>query len=326
MGSLRLHRNALVFDAHCDFLSHTVRDGRRFAERLSLGHVDLPRLVEGGVTAQVFALFPLGTQQRPIADDPTVEVLRQVDAFHHLQDVCGGRFVAAMRATEIFQAEADGRVAGVLGLEGVEALAGELGLLRVFHQLGVRIVGLTWNHRNAAADGVGVVDAGGLTDFGRRVVREACRLGMVLDVSHLAPPGFWEVLELVEGPVISSHANAAALCPHPRNLSDAQLDGLAASGGVACVTYVPGFITVPPEQPSLERLLDHIDYLARRIGTDHIGLGSDFDGYDGVTAGLEDTACLPALTAGLVARAYPESAIRGILGLNQLRVFRQVAG
>jgi membrane dipeptidase len=321
----QIHRDCLIFDAHCDFLSLTVWDGRNFAYRLGQGHVDLPRLLEGGVSAQIFAIFTLA-QRHPTAGHPTVEALRQVEAFHQLPQQSAGRFMIATRAIEIERAKVRGNVAGILSMEGCEPLAGDLALLRVFYRLGVRCIGLTWNWRNAAADGVAQADAGGLTEFGRSVVKTAYQLGMLVDVTHLAAPGITEVLQLAEGPVIASHANAYALCPHPRNLSDEQMEGIARTGGVVCVTFVPAFISISPEQASLEHLLDHVDYIARRIGTEHIGIGSDFDGYDGVTAGLEDVTRLPALTAGLVQRGYTATAIRNILGDNLLRVFRQVAG
>jgi membrane dipeptidase len=318
-----VHRDCLVFDAHCDFLSLSVWDGRRFDRRLDDGHLDLPRLLAGGISAQMFAIFTL-SERHPTAEHPTVEALRQVEAFHQLPQQSVGRFVVAACAAEIERAKVRGAVAGVLSMEGCEPLAGDINLLPVFYRLGVRCIGLTWNRRNAAADGIAQADARGLTEFGRRVVRTAFELGMLVDVSHLAAPGVADVLQLAEGPVIASHANAYTLCPHPRNLSDAQLEGIARCGGVVCVTFVPKFITPAPEQASLERLLDHVDYIAQRIGTEHIGIGSDFDGYDGVTAGLEDVTRLPALTAGLMQRGYTATAVRNILGGNLLRVFRQV--
>jgi membrane dipeptidase len=283
-------------------------------------------LLAGGVTAQVFALFGLSSVRHRAADTPTVEVLRQVDAFYHMVGQTREQFVVATTAGAVEQARAEGKVAGILGMEGTEPLADELGLLRVFHRLGVRVVGLTWNRRNPVGDGVLVADAHGLTDFGRTVVREVFRLGMVLDVAHLAAPGVRDVVKMAEGPVVNSHANAHALCGSPRNLTDAQLDALAATGGVVCATFVPDFIATFPARASLERLLDHIDHIVRRIGVEHVGLGSDFEGYDAVMPGLEDVTCLPTLTAGLAAHGYDEPAIRSILGLNLLRVFRQLAG
>jgi membrane dipeptidase len=223
------------------------------------------------------------------------------------------------------RAKPEGKVAGVLSPEGAELLAGDLGLLRVFYRLGVRSLGLTWDYGNLAGDGVGVADPGGLTDFGRALVGEAERLGMMVDVAHLPPRGVEDVLGTAQGPVIDTHANAHALCGHRRNLTDAQLDALAATGGVVCVAFVPDFIAGDPSQASLDGVLDHIDYIVRRIGVDHVGIGCDFDGYDGVTQGLEDVSRLPVLTAGLAARGYDEASVRKILGLNLLRVFRRVA-
>jgi membrane dipeptidase len=145
-------------------------------------------------------------------------------------------------------------------------------------------------------------------------------------VAHLAPAGVRDVLALSEAPVIASHANAHALCDHPRNLTDAQMEGIATSGGLVAVTYVPSFLTPSAEGASLEQVLNHIDYIVKTIGVDHVGLGSDFDGFGGVLPGLEDVSHLPALTAGLVARGYSDEQVTKILGGNYLRVFRQVAG
>ncbi len=325
MDPVPLHFDSIVFDAHCDFLHQTSRDGRPFNQRLEVGRVDLSRLMEGGVTAQIFAVWD---DWDKLGRDcgPTLASLRQLGAFFRWVDLCPDLFVPATRAADLERAKAQGQVAGVLSLEGSEPLAGDVGLLRVFYELGVRNLGLTWNYRNQAGDGVGVANPGGLTDFGRAVVREANRLGLMVDIAHLPPQGVDDVLRAAQGPVIDSHANAYALCRHRRNLTDLQLDALAANGGVVCVTFVPEFIARSESGSSLEGVLDHIDHIVRRIGVDHVGLGSDFDGYQGVTWGLEDVSHLPALTAGLMARGYDESSVRQILGLNLLRVFRQVVG
>ena len=325
LDPLRLHSDSIVFDAHCDFLHHTVRDERRFDQRLDAGCIDLPRLLEGGVTAQIFALWDYWAEL-PTDRNPTVESLRQVDAFYRMADLSSDRFTPATRAADVERAKVEGKVAGVLSLEGAEPLAGDLGLLRVFYRLGVRSLGLTWDYGNLAGDGVGVAHPGGLTDFGQALVREADQLGIMVDVAHLPPRGVDDVLQVAQGPVIDTHANAHALCGHRRNLTDTQLDVLAATGGVVCVAFVPDFIADDPSQASLDGLLDHIDYVVCRIGVDHVGIGSDFDGYDGVTRDLEDVSRLPSLTAGLAARGYDQSAKRKILGLNLLRVYRQVAG
>jgi membrane dipeptidase len=328
-----LHASSVIFDGHCDTLI-PVRDGdRRLGERvqpqteggvLTSQHIDLPRLLKGGVTAQIFACF---VRQQFLPSDATNEALRLIDAFYGALDENPEALLLATRAADVERAKAEGKVAGVLSLEGAEALEGDLAMLRAFYRLGLRALGLTWNFRNQAADGLGEMrTGGGLTEFGVALVREANRLGVILDVAHLAPPGVRDVLELSEAPVVASHANARALCDHFRNLTDDQLEGIAASGGLAAVTYVPAFLASPPQDASLEQVLDHVDHIVKTIGVDHVGLGSDFDGFGGVLPGLEDVSHLPALTAGLVARGYSDEKVVKILGGNYLRVFRQVAG
>jgi len=150
---------------------------------------------------------------------------------------------------------------------------------------------------------------------------------MLVDIAHLAPAGVRDVFEVCEAPVIASHANAHAVCPVPRNLSDEQLTQLAATGGVVGVTYVPGFITDGDEPATLDMLLDHVDHIVHVAGIDHVGLGSDFDGFGGAPPiGLEDVSCLPNLTAALLERGYAADDVNKILGDNWLRVLRQVIG
>lgn len=328
-----LHAGSVIFDGHCDTLL-AIRDGDRLlgergqppadSDVATRQHIDLPRLLEGGVTAQVFACY---VRQQSLPSNATNEALCLIDAFYQALDQNPDTLLLATMAADVERAKAEGKVAGILSLEGAEALEGDLTMLRIFYRLGLRALGITWNFRNQAADGLGETrTGGGLSEFGVALVQEANRLGVILDVAHLAPPGVCDVLELSEAPVIASHANARAMCDHPRNLTDEQLEGIAASGGLVAVTYVPSFLASPPQEASLERVLDHVDYIVKRIGVDHVGLGSDFDGFKGVLPGLEDVSHLPALTAGLVARGYSDEEVAKILGGNYLRVFRQVAG
>lgn len=329
----KLHAESIIFDGHCDTLI-TIRDGERKLGRrcqpqpegdvLSSQHLDLPRLLEGGVTAQTFACF---IRPQFLPSDATNEALRLIDAFYRAVDDDPDKLRLATRASDVEQAKAEGQVAGVLSLEGAEALEGDLAVLRSFYRLGLRAVGLTWNFRNRAADGLDEArTGGGLTEFGVKLLREANRLGILLDVAHLAPAGVRDVLKLSEAPVVASHANARALCEHRRNLSDEQLEGIASTGGLVAVTYVPNFVAQDGQKASLERVLDHIDYIVKTIGLDHVGLGSDFDGFGGTLPGLEDVSRLPALTAGLVERGYSDEAVSKILGGNYLRVFREAVG
>lgn len=325
MPSESLHRSSLVVELHCDSLLDA-RDGKRpLSVRSDQGHIDVPRLREGGVTAQVFALWAEPDQRT----SATLQVLRSLDAFYTTLDESKGALRLAVTAADVERAKADGVVAGLLSIEGADALEGELATLRLFYRLGVRAVGLTWNHRNQAADGVAeACTGGGLTEFGVALVREMTRLGMLVDIAHLAPRGVENVLAVAGAPIIDSHANAQSLCHHRRNLTDAQLEAVARTGGVVGAVYYRSFIDDDPQKADLDRLIDHIDHMVSVMGVEHVGLGSDFDGFMGDPApvGLEDVTRLPALTQKLLERGYAPDDVRRILGENWLRVLRQVAG
>lgn len=330
MDPLELHRETLVFDGHCDTLLAVVgrgeEPGRLLGERSGRGHLDLPRMREGGVGAQVFACYVRREYRHAGA---AAEVLRLLDAFYREWEANAEHMALCTTAAEVESAHAQGKVAALLAIEGGEALEESLGTLRMFHRLGVRLLTLTWNFRNALADGLWAArSGGGLTEFGVEVVREMNRLGMVVDVAHLAPAGVNDVLEVSEAPVVASHANARALCDHPRNLTDAQLEGIAATGGLVGVSFVPNFIAEEGQGASLERLADHIDHIVQVAGIDHVGLGSDWDGFSAEKAqveGLRDVTDLPALTAELCRRGYTAEEVRKVLGENWLRVWRTVA-
>lgn len=321
-----LHRRSIVIDAHCDTALLAAEGHYNLAERHDDHHLDFPRMREGGVTAQVFAVF---VDARYLPAQATRRALQVIDAMYRQVEAADGNARFVTRAADIEAAKADGTLGVILGLEGAEALEGDLGVLRMFHRLGVRNIGLTWNFRNQAADGVGEErTGGGLTTFGVALVEEMNRLGILVDIAHLSPAGVEDVLKVSQAPVIASHANARAVCDHRRNLTDAQLEKVARNGGVVGVTFVPAFVDGSDGQASVRRVLDHIDHMVRVMGDDHVGLGSDFDGFFGEekTLGLEDVSRMPAITAGLLERGYSEASVQKILGGNFLRVFRQVVG
>jgi membrane dipeptidase len=274
------------------------------------------------VDVQFFACYVPVAQQRHGA---ATHALARLDQLHLLAERLPEQFVIARTAADIEAAKANGRIAGILGLEGAEALDASLGLLRQYYRLGVRNLGLAWNHRNAACDGVGERrTGGGLTEFGVQVVEECNRLGILLDLSHLAPAGVRDVLAVSRHPVIASHSNARALRDHPRNLTDEQLTAIAEQGGVVGVTFVDAFLA-QPGQATLDDVIAHIEYMLQRIGPDHVAIGSDFDGCD-PPAELADVTRYPAVTAALQARGHAEATIRKVLGENYLRIFHTVCG
>ncbi len=316
-----LHRQSILIDAHCDTLLAILDGERSLLTRSEKGHLDLPRLQEVGMTAQVFALF---VPDAYAVHAPTAHALRMVYHLYAAIEQANGPLILARTAADIDAAHANGQVAAILGMEGAEPLDGSLELFHIFHRLGLRVLGLTWNRRNAAADGLNCMrSGGGLTPFGESLVRACNEAGVVLDIAHLAPAGVRDVLEVSVQPIIASHANARALCDHPRNLTDEQISAIAAGGGVIGATFVPDFITRDRGQATLERFLDHVDYLLAVAGPDHVALGSDFDGME-ASPEIASVVDLPKVTTGLLARGHSIEVVQKILGGNWLRVFRQV--
>lgn len=319
-----LHQRAFVVDTHADSIMAAMAGERRLTERSDKGHVDFPRLAEGGVNLQVLACY-IEEEYKPERALP--QALRMIDAIYREVEASQGRVAIAYTAADAERAAAEGRQAVMISLEGGEPIGTDLAIVRMLYRLGVRLVGLTWNQRNAIADGAGEVRTrGGLTNFGVELVREMNRLGMVVDVSHLSEPGFWDVLEVTSQPILATHSNARALRDHPRNLTDEQIRALAKNGGVMGMNFFPGFLDADQGKVTLGRVLDHIDHIVQLVGPAHVGIGADFDGIGSTPAGLEDVTRLPYLTQGLVDRGYSDDDILAILGGNHMRVLRQVIG
>jgi membrane dipeptidase len=327
-----LHQDAIVVDTHCDTLLRVVGRspgyGRKpevyhLGDKHDQGHIDLPRLRAGGVDVQFFAAYiePIYKPDRSLR-----RTLQIFDAFYTELELNADQMMLVQKAEDIKTAQAAGKIAAVLAIEGGEALEGDLGVLRMLHRLGVRSIGLTWNERNNIADGVGDCrSGGGLSEFGAQVIAEMNRLGILVDVSHLSDPGFWDVIEISKFPIIASHSNSRAVCKHRRNLTDDQIKALAKNGGVMGMNFSASFVR-SDGQAKLSDLLDHIDHIVQLVGPWHVGLGSDFDGISASPEELTDASQMPLITAGLVKRGYSNADIRLILGGNYLRVFEQVWG
>jgi membrane dipeptidase len=320
-------------------------------------HTDLPRLAAGGVGAQFWSVYVPSTLA---ADGAVTTVLEQIELARRMIARYPEALELALTADDVERIFASGRVASLLGAEGGHAIAGSLGVLRMLYALGVRYMTLTHNNNVGWADSAtDDPEAGGLTDFGRDVVREMQRLGMLVDLSHVAAGTMLDALDVAAAPVIFSHSSARAICDSPRNVPDDVLARLAANGGVCMVTFVPGFVSqeaadwlaglkaetarrgldardlaqvfaVKPEweaahpvpQATLAQVADHIEHVRRVAGLEHVGIGGDFDGTPDVTAGLEDVSAYPALFAELLARGWSEPDCAALAGGNLLRVLR----
>ena len=323
MDAEAIHRNAIVVDAHADILCD-VRMRRRAGETAVLRRLHLDRLRAGGLDVVVFALYMWTFMPESVLR----ETLLMVDDLHQEIAESDGDIYLIRDVSDLAPDEQRGRIGALLSLEGAEALGTDLGVLRLLYGAGLRALGLTWFRRTMVADGTSEEAAGGgLTKFGKDVVRECDRLGILVDVSHLSERGFWDVLNVASGPVVASHSNARALCDHPRNLTDDQLRAIAARGGVIGLNAWHEFVDA--DSPSLERLVDHAVYISDVAGSDAVGLGLDLleyipdDKYRQLP-GLPDAAATPAITAALANRGLGESDIRKVLGANWLRVWRQV--
>jgi membrane dipeptidase len=320
-------------------------------------HTDIPRLRAGGVGAQFWSVYVPSTLQGDHAVSATLE---QVDAVHAMVARYGDALALATTADEVERAWASRRIASLLGAEGGHSIDCSLGALRMLFALGVRYLTLTHNHNVPWADSATDAPAhGGLTRFGEEVVREMNRIGMLVDLSHVAPATMRAALDASEAPVIFSHSSARALCDVPRNVPDDVLERLAANDGVCMVAFVPTFVSpacaawwaearerlaaqgipehdfaagrqalaaieadLPRPEATIAEVADHVEHVREVAGADHVGLGGDYDGVDRQPAGLDDVSGYPRLIAELLDRGWSDADLAKLASGNALRVLR----
>ncbi|HET6797092.1 MAG TPA: dipeptidase [Gemmatimonadales bacterium] len=320
-------------------------------------HTDLGRLKEGRVGAQFWSIYIPGE----IKDSGFARVqLEQFDIARRMIARYPKQLTPAYSSDDIERSFKRGRIASLLGMEGGHAIENSLGALRAYYDLGARYLTLTHNVTLDWADAaLDTARHAGLTEFGREVVREMNRLGMLVDLSHVSPATMSDALSVTEAPVIFSHSAARALTDHPRNVPDSILSRLPENGGVVMVTFVPAFVssevaawesrqreqvdgikasvtdtaqqrklidewkaTHPAPHATLAQVADHIEHVRQVAGVDHVGIGSDFDGIDSTPDGLEDVSKFPDLFAELIRRGWSDDDLKKLAGQNLLRVFR----
>lgn len=302
-----------IADLHCDVLMKMVQDEKTAFSGGEAGELDVTRerLSAGGVDLQVFAIY--------ISSEMAMEpesALREAERFWSgVLSAPGMKLIR--RGADLEEAASQGETAAILSLEGVDSLRGQWWALRLLHTLGLRLLGITWNHSNWACDGAMEPRGGGLTKAGRQLVAECEKLGILLDVSHLSERGFWDLAELARRPFFASHSNARAVRDHPRNLTDEQIRALIAVDGVVGITFVPWFLT-EREPATIDDVLRHVERVCELGGERHLAFGSDFDGIDRHVDGLSHPGEYPRLAEALLAR-YPESLVSGFLGSNARR-------
>jgi membrane dipeptidase len=322
-------------------------------------HTDIPRLRAGGVGGQFWSVYVPTRLSGPEAVQATIE---QIDVVYRMCARYPETFELALTADDVIRIHKQGRIASLIGMEGGHSINNSLGTLRMMYQLGARYLTLTHTANTDWADAAGdEAKHRGLTAFGEDVVREMNRLGMLVDLSHVTDDVMRQALRVTKAPVIFSHSNARARCDHDRNVPDDVLRMTATNGGVVMVCFLPAYLverdrsyservraernrlvtlhgesqelitaglaewrkTNPdPNAATLSDVADHIDHIRNLVGVDYIGIGSDFDGFNGAVRGLEDVSKYPDLLAELLQRGYSREDVKKIAGLNVLRVMR----
>ncbi|HJR07880.1 MAG TPA: dipeptidase [Pyrinomonadaceae bacterium] len=366
-----IHARSILIDMHADTVQRMIDEGADINTRLADGHLDAARMKDGGLDAQFFSIwvepqfFGGGGRSAVERADKQIAAVRAL-AEHHPET-----WELATTAADIRRIAGSGKLAALMGLEGGYAIDEHLENVEKYYRLGVRYMSPAWSVSLswAGSSGDAVGETRGLNEFGREVVREMNRLGIMVDVSHVSDKTFWDIVETSTKPVIATHSGVRSIVNVPRNLTDDQLRALARTGGLCAVVFYPRFIEpgwqdvqrkvdaeiaplvaeasrkaqgtpaqkklardrvrereylkrMPPV--SVARVVDHIDYIVRLVGVDHVGIGSDFDGIQAVPHDLATVADFPNLTVELLKRGYSESDINKILGGNMLRVMEEV--
>lgn len=322
-------RSYPVIDAHCDALLAVIGKSqipgdlgkRDFLVRNKISHIDLPKLLEGEVLCQFMALF---------AEDEDLPRVKEytrglIDEFDAICSRSGGAVFPLLKPSDLDKAVPGKSVAGLLSIEGAEALEGSLDAVDEYYSRGVRAIGITWNRRNAFGRGVKAEGEDGLTALGFKLVEKMEAMRMIVDASHLSDKAFEDLSDAARRPFIASHSNSRSVNDHPRNLTDAQIKRIAEGGGAIGTVFVPNFVALKPVKSYLEHFLDHIDHFVSAGGMECVALGSDFDGYRGVEGHvLADASEFQILADALEKRGYAEGQIEKIFSKNWDRVIREL--
>lgn len=341
-GSLeweQLHHDTVVIDTHSDISADVLRL-RKAGETNVFARLHLPKWRKGGVDG---AVATVGGDQ---LTDPTplqyaveaISVFRK-DLEEHSQELA-----IATSAEELMEGQAAGKVVFALGVEGSRPFEGSLANVDRLYDMGLRFAELTWSVDTEVGTGAGTKQQTGLTDLGRQLVRKLAHMGMVCDISHASPATFWDALRMEPGNIIASHSNAAALCEHPRNLTDDQIRAIADQDGVISVCFFPDFLQGDP--PGAEDVVEQMAYVGELVGIEHVGLGFDYFDflpaeearerlrkaatmpeyipYPNYAKGLEGIEKLPHITEVMVERGFSLDDIRGVLGGNLIRTWNRI--
>ena len=314
--------NIPVFDLHCDtalaLLGETCNEAGSLKKNKL--HIDLERASQLEAYCQCFACFTTPMMQEWNKLSPIVVLERELATIQREVDKHKRPMSIAYSMADVEANREKGKMSAILTIEGPAGFDFDPALLENLHQIGFRITSLGWNEQNVLTGSN--VTGGGLTDQGREYVREAQRLGMLVDVSHISDEGFWDIMEQTQAPVLATHSNSRALCGHSRNLTDDMFCAICRTGGVAGINQYADFLG---ESPTLDTVCDHIFHFMELDPTGkHIALGGDLDGCEQLSQGFEGIQSYPALARRLLERGLGEETIRDIFWNNALNVLRSV--
>ena len=333
-GGIKLHYKSIVVDCHNDTMLKVI-DENTWLPKVNIGentdnHIDIPKLVKGGLNVPFFAAFTAGyygDRQKSISS-----TLAPINALYWTERQNKDKFKIVRSVEEIVNTVKEGKIAAVRTIEGAYSLDenNSIELLKQYYDLGIRAIAFNWNYSNDLGEGCSrtynddaeTPTSGGLTELGKKVALEMNRLGIIIDVSHMAEDTFWDIINVSKAPIIASHAGVYSLRNHRRNLTDDQLKALAKNRGVVGIVLCAGFLT-DKEDAYLNDYVDHIDYAVNLIGIDHVGIGSDFDGAK-IPKDIKDSSELYKVTDELIKRGYKDEDIEKLLGKNILRVLKEV--
>lgn len=306
-----------VFDGHCDTILRCYQNGGGF--RKNGGHLDLERMRPYGCWAQFFACFG---EPEDMPGKPLWQVFREeVSLFQRQMEENADLVRHCRTAREAENAWAEGKMAAFLSAEGAELLDCDISKLEMAYEWGLRAVNITWNHENALS-GTNVENPDkGLTERGKAFVRRAQELGMLVDVSHLSDPGFWDVMELAKKPVFASHSNSRRICFHPRNLTDEQFTAIIENHGVAGLNMCDEFLG---RSPTVDTLVAHVEHWFSLGGERNVSLGGDWDGISRPPAGINGIQDIYQLADRLLQMNYSEERVNGLFYHNLMEVVREV--
>lgn len=330
--ALEIHHSGMLFDGHND-LPWTMRRAANYSfDKVDISqptkfHTDIPRLKRGGVKAQYWSVYV------PATDDAiaVVQTLQQIEFVHKMCKRYPDVFELALTADDVERISSEGKIASLIGVEGGHSIHDSLQVLNELYDRGARYMTLTHSKTLAWADSAtDEAKNDGLSPFGKIVIEEMNRLGMLCDLSHVSAKTMHDTLDITKAPVIFSHSSAKAICGHERNVPDDILKRVKENNGLVMINFYSGYIVPLDVQKETERsflgnvqlVVDHIDHVKEVAGIDHVGIGSDYDGVGFLPKQLEDVSCYPYLTQEMLNRGYTKEEIHKVLGGNALRVLR----